>query len=117
MSATTFPGEPAVELPGQLIIGEQLAAEAIERVERNADADWIEAAYMAVVRIAAVRAAFTTDQVWAEVGSPREPRAMGAVMRRANREGICKPTDRTRASARPENHARPVRVWESLRCR
>jgi len=94
---------------------------ALERVERNAEEAWKESAREAVERLAAIRDEFTTDAVWTMVDrmglKTHEPRAMGAIMRRAASEGICEATDRTRRSVRPECHCRPIRVWRSLICR
>lgn len=87
--------------------------EAIDRVERHAPVAWRVSALGAVRQIALRARAFTTDDIWDLVGPPPEPRAMGAVMRRAGRLGIARPTNRTQQSKRPECHARPLRVWES----
>lgn len=85
--------------------------EAVERVGRNADAEWMRAALSVVRSLAELGAGFTTDDVWRRIGAPREPRALGAVMQQAQRTGIARPTPNYRPSVRPECHARPVRVW------
>src|SRR6516162_3965343 len=75
--------------------GQALAEEAIERVEAAADRHWKQAAYEAVEQVARTHWRFTTDHVWRELflfhsdGYAREPRAMGAIMRRAMLDGIC----------------------------
>ena len=58
---------------------------------------------------------FTTDAVWdgLEV-EPTEPRALGPILMRAARKGLCEPTDQYRNSRRVQCHARPMRVWRSL---
>lgn len=104
--------------------GDLLRDEALERVERGAPYWWKEAAMNAVRDVAQVRSGgeFTTDAVWLKLcwsigkaaAESVEPRAMGAVMRAAQGEGICEPTDRTRKSVRPACHSRPIRVWRSL---
>ena len=88
---------------------------AIDEVEKNCDARWLERAYAVVVSLARERSSFTTDDVLAVLGEdlPREPRVVGAVMRRAKREGIVEPHGYA-ASSRVESHARPKRVWHSL---
>ena len=77
--------------------------------------DWQKRALNAVRYIASVRAEFTTDAVWHILGeTPKEPRQLGPVMSAAARERVCVATDRTHISTRPENHRRPLTVWESL---
>lgn len=92
--------------------------EAIDRVERGA-ADVIEDYVGVVIFVATIREHFTTDAVdfvahQAGHEPLAEPRAMGAVMRRAAARGICEATSETRRSTRAACHARPVRVWRSL---
>jgi hypothetical protein len=96
----------------------EITNEAVERVERNADERWKFAALTAVIYLSHRRAEFTTDDV-AEFLShtdvtTHEPRAMGAVMRRAARQGFIVATDRYRPSTRPQAHQNPKRVWRSL---
>jgi hypothetical protein len=93
---------------------EEARDEAIAQVGKNAPADWFERALEAIARIAALNFYLTTDDVWDKVDSPPEPRAMGAVMEKARRRGLIKPTDRTQKSRRRECHARPLRVWTSM---
>lgn len=99
---------------------------AIERVARGRTTpEWFGHAHKAVRRVARSLDTFTTDDVWCEleVGArirgfdpaPPEPRAMGAVMRWAVREGWCVATEDYRRSERPECHARPLLVWRSRR--
>tara|TARA_R110000824_G_scaffold93279_2_gene225722 strand:+ start:492 stop:899 length:408 start_codon:yes stop_codon:yes gene_type:complete len=89
--------------------------EAVNRVERNADEEWMEVAFKVVVALSRARAEFTTDSVWRRLDSaPHEPRAMGAVMRRAARAGLCVKTDRVVESKKISNHRRPIAIWRSL---
>lgn len=93
--------------------------EAVERVERNADSGWFNAALRAVRLIAIHRSEFTTDSVWAvlarwQIEGPHEERAMGAVMRRAKSLRWCEPTNQTSRSVRPACHRRDLRIWQSL---
>ena len=79
----------------------------------------MKCALVTIVMLARRRERFTTDDVWKTIEginpniSPREPRAMGAAMTKAHREGIIQPTAEYVQSTRPQNHARPIRVWRS----
>jgi len=93
-------------------------AAAIAAASAEADRAWMREAMAAVRHLATVHDEFTTDNVWACLPndvSTHEPRAMGAVMRAAMKEGVIAPLDRYEMSARPACHCRPVRVWKSLR--
>lgn len=101
---------------------QQLAAEAakedaIAAAEAHADAEWKEAAYVAVWRVAGQVEHFTTDHVWRllaqEPFATHEPRALGAVMRLAAKDGMVRATGAYWPSSRARCHGRPVRVWES----
>jgi len=84
---------------------------AIDRVEAGAPNDWIERAVYVIRQLTRERVFITTDEVWERMDAPPEPRAMGAAMRRAQREGIIRPSDQVRNSNRPACHARPIRIW------
>lgn len=104
--------------------GALLRDKAIARVEAHAPEGFIEAAFLAVQRVAATQAYFITDAVWkdmltsdarvVEIAGVRERRAMGAVMRRAVEAGLIEPTENFWPSAQPQCHRRPMRVWHSL---
>lgn len=99
--------------------GERAKAEALARVEVNADEAWLASAREAVLVTARAVEEFTTDRVWWQldrwgVPPPREPRAMGAVMRGAVAAGVVRGTDRVVKTSRPEAHKRPIPVWRSL---
>lgn len=86
----------------------------LAQVEANADTDWKSEALAAIESLAMTRAEFTTDDVWAVLTtSTHEPRALGALMRRASRNGWIRRTDRVRISVRAACHKRPIAVWES----
>jgi len=92
---------------------------ALHKVESHADPAWMLAAFTTVELIAYVHDTFTTDAVWKSleqnnVNSPREPRAMGAVMRKAAQDGLIEATGRYQQSTRDSNHQRPVAIWCSL---
>lgn len=87
---------------------------ALAQVERNADEAWLSHALNAVWYAASAYPAITTDEVWRRISwTPREPRAMGAVMRRAVREGWIRPTKEYQPSQRVGCNHRPVLVWAS----
>lgn len=92
---------------------------AIDRVEVG-NAEWIDEAYAAwIINHPYKGAHVTSDDVWAAVGEftvaqPREPRAMGAVLRRLQRFGYLKPLKKWQPSTRACCHGRPVRVWRVL---
>lgn len=87
---------------------------ALTVVDAAADDTWKESANGIVRKVARERSLFTTDDVWRELGNPREPRAIGAVMQAAKRDGVCVPTNDWALSERVACHARPVRIWRSL---
>lgn len=105
-----------------LFAAEQARDEGIQRAERNANDEWMDAAYQAVTACAYVACEFTADDVrrYMEMTFPHvqthEPRAMGAVMRRAQRDGIIVPTDRFQNSAFKTKHCSPTRVWRTVNC-
>jgi hypothetical protein len=86
---------------------------AIEQVAEGADVEWMKLAIRAVRDVAHAHEYFTTDALWARIPHPREPRALGAVMQEARRNGIAEPTNMTQCSTRTMCHARPLRIWRS----
>lgn len=92
---------------------------AIQQVASALDPFWETASQWAIKATACLQPAFTSDDVWATLHSmaitaPTEPRAMGWALQRAQRLGVCTPTDQYVRSARPVAHCRPMRVWHSL---
>lgn len=89
--------------------------EAIERVDASHD-EWCARTHAAIAEVARRQKTLTTDDVWALVteDAPREPRAMGAAMRRASAAGMIQPLDEWQHTARVAAHRRPLRVWASL---
>lgn len=77
---------------------------------------WKDRAMEAIRHCAATLAEFTTDDVWRAMGDIQgngpDGRAMGAVMLKAQREGIAVPTERFRNSEQVSNHGRPKRLWQ-----
>jgi hypothetical protein len=100
--------------------GRQLRDEAIQRVDEHAAPAWKDVAYAAVAHLSSVLPEFTTDEVWYAIANSddvttHELRAMGAVMRRAQRAGLIEPTDRYMASTRAVCHSAPKRIWRAVR--
>jgi hypothetical protein len=97
-----------------------LAEQAIQRVGLNADQLWALEALKVVEMLSIQRHDFTTDDVWEWMNqlhpemTTHEPRAMGAIMRKASATRLCVPTERYNKSQRPECHHRPLRVWQGL---
>lgn len=91
---------------------------AIQQVERNADPDWKEMAYITGYSVARRNSEFLSEDVWQALLDQgvhtHEPRAMGAVMRRLHADKVIEPTDRFVKSPSPLGHGRPSRVWRSL---
>lgn len=95
-------------------VARHIADAAIARVGKNSDPEWFATAMYAVRKLAMSREHFTTDELWCDIDHPREPRAIGAVMRQAKRDGLCVATLRYEHSRRVACHARPLRVWASM---
>lgn len=97
----------------------QAKAEAMERVEANANPVWLEQMFYAVVVAAATKEFFTSDDVFelaktTVTETTHDLRAFGPVMHRAAREGFAKKARKPPTlSARRSNHARPLTVWQS----
>lgn len=92
---------------------------AIEQASRHANPEFTRDALQAVHALASRRVHFTTDAVWALMSgqiTTHEPRALGAVMRRAQKLGWIAPTDEYRCTVQVAAHRRPKRVWRSTLC-
>lgn len=94
---------------------EQLKLDGIERVEAHASMVWLDEADAAVSVLCTIGLDFTTDDIWKlleqSTARTHDPRAMGAVMRRAALEGRLLNTGMFRKSRRPDCHRRPLAVW------
>lgn len=89
---------------------------AIVRVGKNADPTWTKDALACITALAEKGESFTTDAVWelleqVSTATTHERRALGAVMRTAQRQGLIQTTGRYVKSTRPECHTRPCAVW------
>jgi hypothetical protein len=88
---------------------------AIATAAEHANQEWIAFAHHVVEQVARTNATFISDAVWeAGLGKPPEARALGAVMRWAQRERLIAPTNASRPSAQAGCHQMPRRVWRSL---
>src|SRR3990167_2215984 len=88
---------------------------ALEAVEAGAPIGWSFHALRVVERIARARERFTPDDIWeAGLDKPPEPRALGPVMIRAVKDGICERLDEWMPSQIPTQHKTPIRVYRSL---
>lgn len=100
------------------LAAEEERDKALARVESHADEEWKKIALKVVGDLAANQSELTTDDVWLVLSehdcATHEPRALGAVMRRAAAVGIIERTDVTRRSIRSTRHRGDVRVWKSL---
>lgn len=91
--------------------------QAIHQVETNANPDWKDAAYSTGVDLAKSQEYFTSEEVLLNMVrgiETHEPRAMGPVMRRLQKDGVIEATSRFITSISPLGHGRPSRVWKSL---
>ena len=83
---------------------------------KHTDEEWMAHAHEVIVRVAAAKELFTSDDIWAALESaPHESRMIGNALARARSAGVIVPTSKHRPSRRKENHGRPVRLWRSQR--
>ena len=100
--------------------GAQLREEGINQAEQAANKYWREVAYDALLEVLKLHKFFTTDEVWEILNRKfpevitHEKKAMGGVIRKAQRAGLCISTDRVQRSTRPECHRHPNLLWKSL---
>lgn len=89
--------------------------EAIQQSEDGTDVLFHSAALDAIERTARSKPEFIADDVKVHCNvTPRESRAWGGVLRRAERNGWIRATDRVQASTDRTCHARRKAVWQSL---
>lgn len=113
-------GGADVEIDGQQALiteAQERADRAVERSAAHADPDALDYWFGVVWALARREPEFSTNAVieYGD-GSHRliEPRALGVVMRRAQKAGVIRPTDRYEPDRTPRAHARPKRIWRSL---
>jgi hypothetical protein len=95
--------------------------EAMERVDRNANAQWKKVMYALGVETAKRMPHLTSDEIFdlydatLQTAWTHEKRALGAVMQRLARDGIIRKSALPhRPSRRKTLHASPLQVWDSL---
>jgi hypothetical protein len=104
----------ASSLPSRATLEED---EAVERVTRHAEPEWLLSAASAIYVLSETgEGAFSTDDVWKlleqwDVEPPHEPRAMGGAIKTAQAAGKIRATGAYVRSERPGCHGRPVMVW------
>jgi len=92
---------------------EALRDNAIDKLEIAYDG-WIDSV-LKIISSIPNQQTFTTDYLWEQVDSkPNEPRAMGAAMTKARRDGLVMATGSYIKSRRAECHARPVMIWRRV---
>jgi len=101
--------------------GRKLRDAAINQADEHAAPDWKTVAYAVVTTLTETMGEFTTDDVWYELqrSGPHthEPRALGAIMRKAAAAGLIEPSNpkRYEESTRAVCHRAPKLVWRSKR--
>lgn len=101
----------ATQSPVPARTGREARDDALHAVEAGAPLSWIIQARAVIRELAATGQEWTSDDVWARLPHPPEPRALGAAIRGEAATGLIVGTGRTRPSTRPDCHARPVAVW------
>ena len=92
--------------------------EAMDQVEAAALMSWKMAAQTAIRDLAHNNQEFVADDVWGllqrrGVPAPREPRALGPMMKLAAMAGVIEWTGVHKQSRQSLNHQRPVVIWKS----
>ena len=83
-----------------------------EPMESGPDEKWIADCLVVVEAMARTHPFFTATDVWSKMSTePQEPRAMGAVFRRAKKEGWIYNTGHYVPDG---SHGRPIPTWKSL---
>lgn len=110
---------PNLEDAAKRVIRAQKACdEAVRRCEQAAEVVTKDALLTCILDVCKNCDTFSTDHVWDFLAArgtapPREPRVLGAMMRKAVSYGWCEPTHVHLPSVRPECHRRPVRQYKS----
>jgi len=92
------------------------ADQGVAQAERGAGPQNVADAVEAVLAVSAELPEFTSDHVRAKHGdfNMKEPRAWGAVMRKAAATGLITATDTYIKTGRVSSHNRPMRVWKRV---
>jgi hypothetical protein len=88
----------------------------LARVEAGAAGEFSDTALLVVERLAREQPQVTSEEVWPRLEGvlTTDNRALGPVMRRAQRLGYIAPTDRVTLTTMPRSHRSPMRIWKSL---
>jgi hypothetical protein len=90
------------------------------KVDANANPEWKDVMYDVVQEVAGLHAEFNADDIDETFEAlpvrPATPnkKALGPVMLRAARNGLCVKTDRVVPSRRAKLHGCPRQIWKSL---
>jgi hypothetical protein len=94
--------------------GERRRNRGMKRAASGAPSGFRRAALLAAYNVCVQQPNFTADDVWRVLGrGTSENRALGPVLKAAQRQGWCVPTHRTRQTERVTNHRRPLTIWLS----
>ena len=89
---------------------------ALQQVEENANDEWLETAFAVVEFLAQTGRTFTSDDVWELMAhkdvTTHEPRAMGAVLRKAAKLKLIHPTGGYVKTRRAVAHSRAIAQWK-----
>lgn len=88
----------------------ELKDEALERVEEHASPEWKRKVFDKIVDVCTKKREFTADDV--QVEGTHNNSALGAMIKKAERLGICRPVGYTR-STRKGRHAGVLILWKS----
>jgi hypothetical protein len=105
--------------PFDPVAGKHGRRDGMHRAARAADPAWWAFMLEAAREVARAKPFFFTDdlerlRVNREGPATPENRAIGPLMKEAQKLGICEPTDRWSPSSQKVNHGRYMRVWYSL---
>jgi hypothetical protein len=112
------PWPPFVDPPilNDAPLGAQLRDVGMAQVAAGAASTFKDTALLAVETLARRQREVTSDDVWPLLDGVRttDNRALGPVMKTAQRLGWIEPTDRVTLTAQPLSHRSPMRIWRSL---
>lgn len=106
----------------RLIAAQVARLEAIAAVDKNANKEWMAAFRRALEVVARQKLRFTADDVWEQLEKDyhplpeqHEPRAAGAVVVRAIKDGVIVTVKNMFWNSRRKScHNRPIQVYQSL---
>lgn len=120
---STEPNQPLFRdlFAGPAITAAEVKNEAIARVGRNANPEWMAAYRRALETVARRTLRFSADEIWIQFEKDyphpetHDPRAAGAVVVKAMKDGvIIKVQNMFRNSTRRSCHNRPLQILQSM---